>query len=169
MIELLKLDPPSGPAVGRTEVEMSIAERRTQTTWEGALASGKGTFSGGSSGRLDGFEVTWASRTEKPGGKTSPEELLAAAHSSCFSMALVICLSERKLTADRLDVGAVVTLEEVDGVPTITTSALTVRGAVPGADADGFQSAVDQAAGLCPVSRLFASATITVDAQLADA
>lgn len=146
---------------------MSIAERSTQTTWEGPLASGTGTFATSSSGVLDGRQVTWAARTEAPGGKTSPEELAAAAHSSCFSMALALKLGENKTPPQRLDVTATVTLDEVDGVPTITTSALRVRAAVSGLDADAFTAIVDDAAALCPVSRLFAGAKVTVDAELA--
>lgn len=73
---------------------MSIAERAARTTWEGPLASGEGKLSQGSSGALDGLPLTWASRTEQPGGKTSPEELAAAARSSCFSMALALKLGE---------------------------------------------------------------------------
>lgn len=146
---------------------MSIAERSTRTTWEGPLATGTGTFSDGSSGALDGQTVTWAARTEQPGGKTSPEELAAAAHSSCFAMALALKLGENKTPPQRLDVSATVTLDEVAGVPTITTSKLQVRAQVAGLDADAFAAVVDEAAALCPVSRLFAGAQISVDAQLA--
>lgn len=70
---------------------MSIAERRVETTWEGALAAGTGILAG-TSGALDQLTVAWAARTEQPNGKTSPEELAAAAHSSCFSMALALTL-----------------------------------------------------------------------------
>ena len=142
---------------------MSIAERTAQTVWTGALATGGGILTG-TSGALDGQAVTWASRTEQPGGKTSPEELAAAAHSSCFSMALALTLGQHKLTPTTLTVAATVTLAEVDGVPTIVSSALTVKGDVPGTDAAGFQGLVDEAAKLCPISRLFAGAAITVTA-----
>lgn len=145
---------------------MSIAVRSTQTTWEGTLAAGAGKLGASSSGVLDGQEVTWAARTEAPGGKTSPEELAAAAHSSCFSMALALKLGENGTPPQRLQVEAAVTLEEVDGAPTITTSELTVRAQVAGLDDAGFASVVDDAAALCPVSRLFAGAKITVDAHL---
>lgn len=146
---------------------MSIAERTTQTTWEGPLASGKGKLGSGSSGALDGLEVTWAARTEQPGGKTSPEELAAAAHSSCFAMALSLKLGENNTPPQRLDVTSTVTLAEVGGLPTITTSNIKVRAQVPGLSAADFAKVVDGAAALCPVSRLFAGAKITVDAQLA--
>ncbi|MCB0950365.1 MAG: OsmC family peroxiredoxin [Mycobacterium sp.] len=146
---------------------MSIAERSIQTTWEGPLATGTGTFSDSSSGALDGQAVTWAARTEQPGGKTSPEELAAAAHSSCFAMALALKLGENKTPPQRLDVTAAVTLDEVGGVPTITTSKLRVRAQVADLDAEAFAKVADEAAALCPVSRLFAGAEISVDAQLA--
>lgn len=147
---------------------MAIAERTAETTWEGALASGRGTV-GGATKAFDGLPVTWASRTERPDGKTSPEELAAAAHSSCFSMALALRLGEHQVVPERLAVAATVTLDEVGGVPTVVSSAIRVRGQVPGLDAAGFQSAVDEAAGLCPVSRLFAGAQITVVAELESA
>lgn len=145
---------------------MSIAERHARTTWSGPLASGSGTIGEGSSGALDGLDVTWASRTQQPEGRTSPEELLAAAHSSCFSMALALRLGEHGATPQRLQVEAVVSLDEIDGLPTIGSSSITVRATVPGLSADGFAEAVDEAAALCPVSRLFAGARITVDAHL---
>ncbi|MGH3970986.1 MAG: OsmC family peroxiredoxin, partial [Mycobacterium sp.] len=133
---------------------------------EGSLAAGGGTLTAGSSAALDGLEVTWAARTEQPGGKTSPEELAAAAHSSCFAMALALKLGDNKTPPQRLDVQATVTLDEVDGVPTITTSRLRVRAQVNGLGADQFRAVVGEAAALCPVSRLFAGAQISVDAEL---
>ncbi len=120
----------------------------------GPLASGSETIRG-TSGALGGLEVTWASRTAQP-GKTSPNELAAAA------MALALRLGERHAAPRRLTVGATVTLDEVDGAPGIVSSALRVHGDVPGLDPAGFQ-AVDEAALLCPVSRLFAGAGITVE------
>ncbi|HTN56068.1 MAG TPA: OsmC family peroxiredoxin [Microbacterium sp.] len=147
---------------------MSIAARTATTTWNGTLAAGTGAFGATSSGALDGQQVTWGSRTEAPEGKSSPEELLAAAHSSCFSMALALTLGQHKTPPEQLVVTSEVTLDEVDGVPTITTSAITVRATVPGVDATTFAAIVDEAAKLCPVSRLFTGATITVDAQLED-
>ncbi|WP_055482752.1 OsmC family peroxiredoxin [Sphaerimonospora mesophila] len=143
---------------------MAIAERTAETTWEGSLARGRGKVDG-ASGAIE-LPVTWASRTESPDGLTSPEELAASAHSSCFAMALALKLGEQKAVPERLTVAATVTLDEVDGVPTIVSSALKVRGRVPDLDADGFSKAVDEAAGLCPVSRLFAGAKITVEAEL---
>jgi osmotically inducible protein OsmC len=145
---------------------MSIATRITQTTWHGPLASGTGSLGKGSSGALDDLEVTWAARTEQPGGRTSPEELMAAGHSSCFSMALALCLGQHGSPPKTLEVAATVTLDEVDGRPTITTSQLQVRAQVPGLDPAEFAGIVDEAAALCPVSRLFAGAEITVEATL---
>jgi lipoyl-dependent peroxiredoxin len=144
---------------------MTIAQRTATTTWEGALAGGAGKIVGGS-GALDGLDVTWAARTEQPAGKTSPEELAAAAHSSCFAMALALRLGEGNNTPQRLSVQAAVTLDEVDGAPTIVSSHLLVKAQVSGLDGDGFQAAVDEATALCPVSRLFTGARISVEALL---
>jgi osmotically inducible protein OsmC len=144
---------------------MSIAHRTAETIWEGSLAAGGGVLRSGS-GALDGLEVTWAARTETPGGKTSPEELAAAAHSSCFAMALALLLGKANTPPNRLGVEATVTLDDVDGVPTIVSSALRVDGWIPHLDAAGFQRVVDEAAALCPVSRLFACAAISVEATL---
>ncbi len=144
---------------------MSIADRTAETTWTGSLPGGAGTLHSTSSGVLDGQAVTWVSRTAAPGGRTSPEELLAAAHSSCFSMALTLKLGERGVEPTELTVSATVTLDEVDGVPTITTSKLSVKARVDGLDVTSFRAAVDEAAKLCPVSRLFAGAKVTVEAE----
>jgi lipoyl-dependent peroxiredoxin len=144
---------------------MAIATRTAETTWEGTLAGGTGQirFGTGAAGPLP---VTWASRTERPDGKTSPEELAAAAHSSCYAMALSLRLGERNAPPERLTIAATVTLDEADGVPTIVTSHLQVTARVPGLDATGFQAAVAEASELCPVSRLFAGAKISVEAAL---
>jgi osmotically inducible protein OsmC len=145
---------------------MSIAQRSAGTVWDGPLATGSGQVSSGS-GALTDLNVSWAARTEQPGGKTSPEELAAAAHSSCFSMALALRLAERRTPPQRLDVDATVTLDEVDGLPTIVSSALRVTAQVAGIGAEEFQQTVDEAAALCPVSRLFTGAQISVHAVLA--
>lgn len=144
---------------------MPIAVRSAKTTWTDSLAAGQGVIDGESHG-IEGVEVTWASRVEDPQGRTSPEELCAAAHSSCFAMALGLKLGEAKLVPRTLEVAAKVTLDEVDGVPTIVSSAIDVKGRVEGVDAAGFASVVDEAARLCPVSRLFAGAEVTVEASL---
>jgi osmotically inducible protein OsmC len=144
---------------------VAIAERTAQTVWEGPLASGRGVVTG-NSGAYGELPVTWAARTEAPGGKTSPEELAAAAHSSCFSMALSLRLGEHGATPTRLTVSATVTLDAVDGLPTVVSSEVTVNAVVPGLDEAEFQAAVDEAAALCPISRLFAGAKIVVSATL---
>jgi len=144
---------------------MAIAVRTAQTTWQGGLARGNGEIAS-TTGAFDPLPVTWASRTERADGKTSPEELAAAAHSSCFAMALGLRIGEHGFEPDRLNVEASVTLDEVEGVPTIVTSALTVRAVVPDMTDEQFDKALDEAANLCPVSRLFAGAKVTVDGSL---
>lgn len=144
---------------------MAIVQRTAHTIWNGALSSGAGHIDATGS-PLDGLKVSWAARTGEPGDNTNPEELLAAAHSSCFAMALTLRLTERKLPPERLHVESTVTLDEVGGVPTIVSSLILVKAKVPGIDASGFQTVVDEAAELCPVSRLFAGARINVEALL---
>lgn len=147
---------------------MAIAERSAQTTWRGSLAKGEGMLTSGS-GALGELPVTWASRTERSDGKTSPEELIAAAHASCFSMALSHELTQGGHEPEQLSVEAVVTLDRVDDAPTVTRSALTVTGRVPGIDAAAFEAAARSAGAGCPISRLLAggSAEIAVEATLA--
>jgi osmotically inducible protein OsmC len=144
---------------------MAIAERTATTTWEGGLPRGHGTIRP-DSGAFGELPVTWAARTEAPEGKTSPEELAAAAHSSCFAMALTLSLGERDVQPEKLTVSSTVTQDDVDGRPTIVSSELVVQGRVPGLDPEDFRSAVDAAAVLCPISRLFAGATIRVSSEL---
>jgi lipoyl-dependent peroxiredoxin len=146
---------------------MAIAERQATTIWQGSLTQGAGTVTSGS-GALGELPVTWASRTERSDGKTSPEELIAAAHASCFSMALSHELTQGGNEPEQLDVTAVVTLDRVDDAPTVTRSALTVTGRVPGIDAAAFETAAQGAGANCPISRLLigGSAEITVAATL---
>lgn len=146
---------------------MAIAERTAETIWEGSLGGGWGTVRP-ATGALNVLAVTWPSRTGSPDGVTSPEELAAAAHSASFAMALALRLGARDAVPELLTVTATatVTLDEAGGLPTITSSALQVRGRVPGLSADGFQAAVDEARAACPVSRLFAGTTINVMAAL---
>jgi len=129
---------------------MTIALRQAQVVWDGTLASGTGAISSGS-GAFE-LPVTWAARTEQPDGKTSPEELIAAAHASCFAMALALVLGENKTPPERLTVTAACTLDEVDGAPRITKSELTVRAQVPSLDEAGLGRMLAQAGDLCPVS-----------------
>jgi lipoyl-dependent peroxiredoxin len=144
---------------------MAMAERRASTEWQGDLAHGTGTVKL-DSGAISAFEVTWASRTERPEGKTSPEELIAAAHAACFSMALSHELTQAGHTPERLDVSAKVTLDQRDGAPTITTSELTVTGRVPGIDQAAFEQAAAEAGQNCPVSRALTGLEISVKATL---
>ncbi|GAA3145456.1 OsmC family protein [Streptomyces rameus] len=137
--------------------------RTAQTHWEGDLLSGSGTVSLDSSG-IGSYDVTWASRSQEPNGRTSPEELIAAAHSSCFSMALSHALAGAGTPPTRLDTKADVTFQPGEG---ITGIHLTVRGEVPGLDEQGFQSAAEDAKKNCPVSQALTGTTITLTAELA--
>jgi osmotically inducible protein OsmC len=140
-----------------------MATTRTSTTrWEGSLMDGKGQVSLQSSG-LGTFDVTWASRAEDPNGRTSPEELVAAAHSACFSMALSHALAQAGNPPEHLETSADVTFQPGEG---ITGIHLTARGAVPGVSADDFAAAADQAKANCPVSKALAGTSITLDATL---
>jgi lipoyl-dependent peroxiredoxin len=145
---------------------MPVARREAEILWEGPLARGTGTLTS-ASGALEQLAVTWASRTERPDGKTSPEELIAAAHASCFAMALALVLGENKTPPERMAVSAACTLDEVEGAPRITTVELTVRAQVPGVDAGVLERIVGQAADLCPVSNaLRGNVTIDVRGEL---
>jgi osmotically inducible protein OsmC len=145
---------------------MANAERTATTVWEGDLAHGNGVLSL-KSGATPDLPVTWASRTERSDGKTSPEELIAAAHAACFSMALSHGLAESGHPPERLDVSATVTLS-LDGGPKVSSSHLTVRGVVPGIDADAFVQAAEGAKDNCPISgALKGNLELSVDAQLA--
>ena len=146
---------------------MAMADRTANSVWEGSLEKGNGTLSL-KSGATDDLPVTWASRTERSDGKTSPEELVAAAHASCFSMALSHELSEAGHEPERLDVTSVVTLDLVDGAPTVTTSKITVRGRVSGIDPDEFEKYAQGAGENCPISRALGGVDISVDAKLDD-
>jgi lipoyl-dependent peroxiredoxin len=130
---------------------MPVALREAEIIWEGPLARGAGTLTSGS-GALDHLPVTWASRTERPDGRTSPEELIAGAHASCFAMALALVLGENKTPPERMAVSAACTLDELAGVPRITTIELVVRAQVPGLEPADFERMIGRARNLCPVS-----------------
>jgi osmotically inducible protein OsmC len=130
---------------------MPIAERTAQVIWDGSLAGGRGTVESGS-GALSGLPVTWAARTETPEGETSPEELVAAAHATCFTMALALVLSEANTPPGHIATSASCVLDEVDGAPRITSVGLRVHAQVEALDEAGFNDAVGHAAALCPVS-----------------
>lgn len=136
--------------------------RTANAHWEGSLMEGAGRVSLDSSG-LGAYDVTWAARTQEPNGVTSPEELIAAAHSSCFSMALSHALAQAGTPPTSLDTKAEVTFQPGEG---ITGSHLTVRGVVPGLDAEGFAAAAEGAKANCPVSQALAGTKITLDAAL---
>ena len=136
--------------------------RTANAHWEGSLLGGSGRVSLDSSG-LGTFEVTWASRAEDPNGRTSPEELIAAAHSSCFNMALSNGLAKAGNPPAALDTRADVTFQPGEG---ITGIVLTVRAQVPGMSAEDFQAAAEDAKANCPVSQALTGTTITLDAAL---
>ena len=117
---------------------MAEAQRRADAVWEGSLSKGFGVVTLTSSGVAEALPVTWASRTERSNGKTSPEELVAAAHASCYSMALSHILSEAGTPPEKLETSATVTFAQVEAGWKVASSALTVRGTVPGIDAAGF-------------------------------
>jgi osmotically inducible protein OsmC len=144
---------------------MPTAERRAEVVWEGDLPRGSGRFTVGS-GAMDKQGVTWASRTERSDGKTSPEELIAAAHGSCFAMALSNVLAEGGTPPERLEIDAVCTFDV--GEVKVSSVDLDIRGHVPGIDEEGFQSAVGRAEQDCPVSNaLRGNIEIRVNATLA--
>ncbi len=142
---------------------LMATDRRADVVWEGSLLEGSGTIVSNTSGALPVLPVTWASRAEAPEGRTSPEELIAAAHASCFSMALSHGLAESGHTAERLETSATVTFQPGEG---IKGSALTVVGTVPGLSEDEFLAAAEAAKDGCPVSQAL-SVEITLDARLA--
>ena len=147
---------------------MASALRRAEATWEGGLASGKGVVSAVSSGAFTDLPVSWASRTERSDGRTSPEELVAAAHASCYCMALSHGLGEAGTPPDKLEVSATVTFEQIEGGWKVASSALTVKGTVPGMDTAGFQEAAEAAKDGCPISgALKGNVDLSVEAKLA--
>ncbi|MCZ2848118.1 OsmC family peroxiredoxin [Modestobacter sp. VKM Ac-2978] len=141
--------------------------RTARTAWNGSLQEGSGQVELSSS-KVGTFDVSFPKRAaEEAGGTTSPEELIAAAHSSCYAMALSSEIGKAGGTTQSLEVSADVTLGQEDGAPTITGIALTVRGEVDGLDAAGFDKAAQAAKAGCPVSKALAAVDITLDAALA--
>jgi osmotically inducible protein OsmC len=136
--------------------------RTARTAWEGNLVQGKGNVTFVSSG-IGQFPVSWPSRAEEPNGQTSPEELIAGAHSACFSMALSHGLTQAGNPPRSLDTQADVTFQPGEG---ITGIHLTVTGDVPGLDEAGFEAAAADAKANCPVSQALAGTTITLTAKL---
>lgn len=139
-------------------------DRRADVTWQGSLMEGSGTIRSTTSGVLGEQRVTWANRAEDNPDATSPEELIAAAHAACFSMALSHALAQAGHAPDELNTSATVTFQPGAG---ITKIALTVEGAVPGLDAAAFEEAAQNAKENCPVSKALASVPeITLEARL---
>jgi osmotically inducible protein OsmC len=140
-------------------------DRTAEVTWRGSLTEGAGTIERVGSGAFGPLDVTWASRAEEPAGRTSPEELIAAAHAACFSMALSNGLAQAGSAPDELRTSATVTFVPGTG---ITEIALRVRGSVPGMDEATFLEKAETAKQNCPVSKALASVpAITLDAALA--
>jgi osmotically inducible protein OsmC len=141
------------------------AERTASVTWQGDLMSGAGRIDSVGSGAISGLDVTWASRSEESeGGRTSPEELIAAAHAACFSMALSHGLAQAGTPPEQLQTSATSTFVPGTG---ITAMKLAVVGRVPGLDQEGFRSAAEGAKENCPVSKALAgNVEITLDARL---
>ena len=143
------------------------AIRKSQAVWQGALASGSGRVSASTSGAFTDLPVTWASRTETADGRTSPEELIAAAHAACYCMALSSELGKAGSPATRLEVSATVTFDRIDGKWTVAKSELQVTGRVPGISAEAFRGLATAAKDGCPVSRALAgNVAISVEPML---
>ncbi len=143
------------------------ATRTAHAVWENDLLHGHGTVKG-SSGALPEMKTSWSARTELPQGQTSPEELLAAAHASCFSMALSAGLARQQKTAERLTVTAEATFDKVGVGWKVTTMVLTVVGKVPGITGPEFEAAAKAAGDGCPISgALKGNVAISVRASLA--
>jgi lipoyl-dependent peroxiredoxin len=139
-------------------------ERKADVVWQGDLLNGSGTIDRVTSGAFGPLDVTWASRSEEPNGKTSPEELIAAGWAACFSMALSNGLAKAGNPPEKLETSVTVTFQPGEG---ITRGALTVRGTVPGIDDAAFKTAAEDAKANCPVSQaLTGIPEITLDAQL---
>ena len=129
------------------------ATRQARAKWNGDLATGSGEVSSVTSGKFSSLPVSWGARTEAPQGKTSPEELLAAAHASCFAMALSAGLAKGGTPPETLEVTSSVTFDKVGADWTVVSSDLKVTGVVPGLDEAGFAKAAEGAKDGCPISR----------------
>lgn len=140
---------------------MAVTQSAT-TTWSGNLASGQGSVNLDTSSKGT-FDVSWRARAEETGGQTSPEELIAAAHSSCFSMALSHALGEAGYTPEKIETNSKVTFVAGEG---IKSSALTLKAVVPGIEEDEFQKIAQGAKEGCPVSQALSGIEITLEAEL---
>ena len=143
------------------------AVRQADVVWKGDLISGSGVVSASTSRSFTELPVSWAARTELADGRTSPEELIAAAHASCFAMALSGGLGRSGVRPERLEVIAKVTFDNVGGNWKVVSSELSVRGRVPGMDASAFRQAADAAKENCHVSQaLKGNVSLSVEAAL---
>jgi osmotically inducible protein OsmC len=146
---------------------VSAFERSAEVVWEGALEDGNGTASATSSGAFGDLAVTWSSRVEQAGGRTSPEELLAASHAACFAMAFSNVLGSGGHDPERLQVRAVVSAELGEGGLSVTSSTIDVTGRVAGIDEAAFEAAAEEAERNCPISNaLRGNLDIRVHARL---
>jgi osmotically inducible protein OsmC len=147
---------------------MADAPRRADAVWQGSLGQGSGEVSLATSGVAGPLPVTWASRTGRSNGKTSPEELVAAAHASCYCMALSNTLDEAGTPPEKLETSVTVTFKEIEGGWKVGTSEITVKGWVPGLDEAGFKAAAEAAKDGCPISgALKGNVELSVEATLA--
>ena len=141
-------------------------DRTAKVTWAGSLMEGAGRIEGVDSGAFGPLDVTWASRAEEPEGRTSPEELLAAAHGGCFTMSLAGELTGAGTPPGRLDVHCRITMDEVEGRGhLIVHSALEVHASVPELSEDAFAAAVEAAHSGCSFSTLLRDAGVSIDIQ----
>ena len=145
-----------------------MAERRARAFWKGTLTEGMGEVSLESSGLVTGAPVTWASRTESPNGRTSPEELLASAQAACYAMALSSALAKRNAGVESLEVTATCAFEKVGDRFGVTSMELDVTGNVPGMDQGTFEEVARAAEQGCPISNAIrGNVDIRLDARLA--
>jgi len=147
---------------------MASAKRRADAVWDGDLLTGTGTVNATTSGAFTSLPVSWDSRTEVPDGRTSPEELVAAAHASCYCMALSAGLGRAGTPPSWLEVSATVTFQQIEGGWKVASSALTVKGEVAGITAEAFAEAAEAAKDGCPISgALKGNVDLSVEATLA--
>ena len=144
-----------------------MTTRTAHATWSGSLLEGHGQITSFESGAIGALPVSWPRRSEAHDGGTSPEELLAAAHASCFAMALSGALARNGTPAERLDVGATVTFEKVEAGWRITRSALALAGSVPGLDRAAFAEIANGAKSGCPISAALAG-NVAIDLAIVD-
>jgi lipoyl-dependent peroxiredoxin len=152
---------------GTAEENPMATTRRATATWSGDLLSGNGAVTAATTGVFRDLPTTWASRIGEPAGVTSPEELLAAAHASCFSMACSNELAKAGTPPTALSVQVDVSADKLEAGWTVMAAAITVRGTVPGATAESFRDAAEKGKDGCPISRaLKGNVALSVEATL---